>query len=455
MDLGRDDKLAELIISGDKPLCGEVTIGGRKNSAVAVIPATLLAAGTNTLSNLPAISDICTYNDILRHLGAVTQEPSNGVMRIDTSKATPEKSPPLEMVKAIRASYYLLGALLGRFGYARVGFPGGCNIGQRPIDQHLKGFKTLGAKVHTDHGEVVVEASGSRLQGAHIYLDVASVGATINIMLAAVLAEGTTVIENVAREPHIVDVASCLNSMGAKVVGAGTDTIKIHGVQEMQPTSHAIIPDEIEAATYAIAGAATRGDVTLINVVPKHLDAVTAKLGEAGIRVEENGDWVRIAAAKRPRAVSLKTLPYPGFPTDAMPPMMVLLSLAEGTSMVSEGVFENRFDHVEELQRMGTNVRVEGRTAVIEGVKRLHGTSVKATNLRAGAALVIAGLRAEGETVVSCIEHVDRGYEHFDKKIKALGADITRVQDGGDEEDSSDGPADDGDSGQVVSFSQS
>ncbi len=447
--------MAELIINGDKPLCGEVTIGGRKNSAVAVIPATLLAAGTNTLSNLPAISDISTYNEILRHLGAVTQEPSNGVMRVDTSKATPEKSPPMEMVKTIRASYYLLGALLGRFGYARVGFPGGCNIGQRPIDQHLKGFKALGAEVRTDHGEVVVESRNSRLQGTHIYLDVASVGATINIMLAAVLAEGTTVIENVAREPHIVDVASCLNSMGARVVGAGTDTIKIHGVREMQPTNHAIIPDEIEAATYAIAGAATRGDVTLMNIVPKHLDAVTAKLGEAGVRVQENGDWVRVVAPERPQAVSLKTLPYPGFPTDAMPPMTVLLSLASGTSMVSEGVFENRFDHVEELQRMGTNVRVEGRTAVIEGVERLHGTSVRATNLRAGAALVIAGLGAEGETVVSSIEHVDRGYEHFDEKLKALGADITRVHNGDDEDDSADDSTDGDDPGQVVSFRQS
>ncbi len=424
--------MAELIVRGNNPLSGEVCIGGRKNSAVAVIPASILAAGTSTLSNLPAISDIATYSNILRNFGATVQKPSNGTMRIDASKISPEESPPLKLVKTIRASYYLLGALLGRFGYARVGLPGGCDIGQRPIDQHLKGFRALGAEVSIEHGEVLVEAS--QLEGAHIYLDVASVGATINIMLAAVLARGTTIIENTAREPHIVDVASCLNSMGARVVGAGTDTIKIHGVAELQPTRHAIIPDEIEAATYAIAGAVTGGDVTLLNVVPKHLDAVIAKLREADIAVDENGDWIRVVGGSRPRAVSVKTLPYPGFPTDAMPPMMVLLSLADGTSVVSEGVFENRFNHVEEMQRLGTNIRVEGRTAVIEGVNHLYGTSVCAGNLRAGAALLISGLAARGVTTIACIEHVDRGYEHFEEKMRRIGADVSREDEEEDDE---------------------
>jgi len=418
--------LAELIVRGSNPLFGEVSIGGRKNSALAVIPATMLASGTSTLSNLPAISDIATYSSILQHFGATVQKPCNSTMRIDTSNISPGKSPPLKLVKTIRASYYVLGALLGRCGYARVGLPGGCDIGQRLIDQHLKGFRALGAEITIEHGEVVVEAS--RLEGAHIYLDVASVGATINIVLAAVLARGTTVIENTAREPHIADVASCLNSMGARVVGAGTDTIKIHGVEELHPTKHAIIPDEIEAATYAIAGAVTGGDVTLLNVVPKHMDAAIAKLREAGIAVDENGDSIRVACRSRPKAVGVKTLPYPGFPTDAMPPMMVLLSVANGTSVVSEGIFENRFNHVDEMQRFGASIRVEGRTAVIEGVDHLYGTSVQAENLRAGAALLILGLAARGTTTISCIEHVDRGYEHFEEKMREIGADVSRAR---------------------------
>lgn len=445
--------MSELMINGNNPLEGEVTIGGRKNSALGVIPVTLLASGSSTLDNLPTISDIATYRKILQSVGAVVQEPNNGTMRIDTSRVSPEKSPPLDLVKMIRASYYLLGALLGRFGYARVGLPGGCDIGQRPIDQHLKAFRALGAEITIEHGEVRAEAS--RLEGSHIYLDVASVGATINTMLAAVLARGTTVIENTAREPHIVDVASCLNSMGARVVGAGTDTIKIHGVEELHPTRHAIIPDEIEAATYAVAVSATRGDVTLLNVVPKHLDAIIAKLRETDVRVEEDGDWVRIIAEERPKAANVKTLPYPGFPTDAMPPMTVVLSVAEGTSVVSEGVYENRFNHVEELQRMGTNIRVEGRTAVIEGVESLYGTSVRAGNLRAGAALAIAGLAARGQTMLSSAEHIERGYEHFVDKMKAIGADMRRVGDDADDE-ADDDASDDGDERrQVVSLGRS
>ncbi len=417
--------MGELLIRGDNPLSGEVKIGGRKNSAVAVLPAVLLAEGTSRLENIPAIRDVATYSRIISTLGADVGELRGGVLKIDASRLNPDV-PPLELVKQIRASYYLVGALLGRFGYARVGLPGGCEIGQRPIDQHLKGFKSLGAEVSLEHGEVIAEAD--KLVGSHIYLDVASVGATINIMMAAVLAEGTTIIENCAREPHIVDVASCLNSMGARVVGAGTDTIKIHGVEKLKPGEHAIIPDEIEAATYAIASAATGGDVTLQNVVPKHLESVIAKLREAGIEIEDNGDWIRVISRDRPQAVRVKTLPYPGFPTDAMPPMMVLLSVAEGTSVVSEGVYESRFNHVDELQRMGTDIEVQGRTAVIEGVENLYGSSVKASNLRAGAALVIAGLVAQGETEVGDIEHVDRGYEFLPEKIRAMGGDVRRRQ---------------------------
>ncbi|MFO7942249.1 MAG: UDP-N-acetylglucosamine 1-carboxyvinyltransferase [Bacillota bacterium] len=415
--------MAELLIHGGNPLHGELKIGGRKNSAVAVVPAAILAAGKSTIENLPAIGDVSTYTEILARLGARVDGPSGGVLRVDASSIRPEGA-PMDMVKRIRASYYLLGALLGRFRYARVGLPGGCDIGQRPIDQHLKGFRALGADVTIDHGEVVARADD--LVGTHIYLDVASVGATINIMLAAILAKGTTVLENCAKEPHIVDVASFLNAMGARVVGAGTDTIKIHGVEELTPACHAIIPDEIEAATYAIAAAATRGDVTLTNVVPKHLDSVCAKLREAGITVEENGDWIRVVAPDRPRAITVKTLPYPGFPTDAMPPMMSLLTLASGTSVISEGVYESRFKHVDELQRMGTNIRVEGRSAVIEGVEQLHGAPVQATNLRAGASLIVAGLAAQGETRVSGVEHVERGYEYLREKLRFLGADIER-----------------------------
>ena len=416
--------MGELLIRGNIPLCGNVEVGGRKNSAVAVLPTVLLAEGTSALENLPAIRDVSTYRKILMELGAEVSELEDGVMEIDASGLKPDV-PPLELVKQIRASYYLLGALLGRFGYARVGLPGGCDIGHRPVDQHLKGFKALGAEVKVEHGEVVAEAD--QLEGDHIYLDVASVGATINIMLAAVMARGTTVMENCAREPHIVDVASCLNSMGARVVGAGTDTIKIHGVEHLHPTSHAIIPDEIEAATYAIATSATGGEITLRNVVPKHLESVIAKLRESGIEVEDNGDWIRVRSENRPQAIQVKTLPYPGFPTDAMPPMMVLLAIAEGTSVVSEGVYESRFKHVDQLQRMGTDIQVQGRTAVIEGVEQLYGTSVNACTLRAGAALVIAGLVAEGETIVSGIEHVERGYEFLRTKLRAIGADVQRT----------------------------
>jgi len=327
--------------------------------------------------------------------------------------------------KRLRASYYLLGALLGRFRQAEVPLPGGCDIGQRPIDQHIKGLRALGADVNIEHG--TVRGRAERLEGTAVYLDVTSVGATINIMLAASLAEGTTVIENAAKESHVVDVANYLNSMGAGIVGAGTDVIKIKGADRLSGSTHAIIPDEIEAATYMIAAVATGGDVVVRNVIPKHVESITAKLRETGATVEENGDYVRVVANGRPRAVNIKTLPYPGFPTDAQQPMTVLLSLAEGTSYVSDNVWESRFKHVDELKRMGTNIRVEGRTAVIEGVQRLMAAPVRATDLRAGAALVIAALVAQGETVIEDTEHIARGYEFMDAKLKALGASIRQV----------------------------
>lgn len=427
--------LTELHIVGGNPLSGEIEVGGRKNSAVAAIPAAILAEGASVLENLPAIGDVATYSNILSSIGAKVQRPTWSQMKIDATNIQPDVT-PLEEVKKIRASYYLLGALLGRFQYARVGLPGGCDIGQRPIDQHLKGFRALGADTRIAHGEVIAQAD--KLRGAHIYLDVASVGATINIMYAAVLAEGTTVLENCAKEPHIVDVANFLNAMGARVVGAGTDTIKIRGVESLAPAEHAIIPDEIEAATYAVAAAATGGDVILRGVVPKHLDSVSAKLREAGVIIEENGDWIRVIGNDRPNAINVKTLPYPGFPTDAMPQMLVLLCRGRGTSVISESIYETRFNHVSELQRMGTRIHVEGRTAVVEGVETLHGAPVKASNLRAGASLVIAGLVAEGTTRVSGIEHVDRGYEFLEEKLRGVNARLCRHSDGVSEQGEAD-----------------
>jgi len=415
--------VAELVIVGDRPLGGRVRVSGRKNSAVAAIPAALLASGPCVIENLPAIADVRTYSEILRGMGVRVEQLDEGVISIDSSSLH-STTAQLQLAKQIRASYYLLGALVARFGEATVGLPGGCDIGQRPIDQHIKGLQALGAEVTVEHGEITVRAEG--LHGAHIYLDVASVGATINVMLASVLAEGVTVIENAAKEPHIVDVANFLMAMGARVVGAGTDIIKVTGTQELRGADHAIIPDEIEAATFAIAAAATCGDVVIENVVPKHLDPIVAKLREAGGDIEENGDWIRVRGPRRPQAVNVKTLPYPGFPTDAQQPMTVLLSVAGGTSMVTDTIWENRFKHVEELQRMGTNIKVQGRTAIIEGVDRLFGTSVHASDLRAGAALITAGLVAEGRTVISGVEHVDRGYENIAGKLAGLGAEVSR-----------------------------
>ncbi len=417
--------MATLRIWGGSPLNGEVTIGGRKNAAVAVIPAALLATGTSTLENLPNISDVHTYRDILSSMGA-TVEHRGSTLIIDASEVKgPE--PPLELCKKIRASTYLWGVMLARFGEARVGLPGGCDIGLRPVDQHLKGLQAMGAEMTVEHGIVKATVPSGRLKGAHIYLDVSSVGATINIMLAAAMAEGTTILENAAKESHVVDLANYLNAMGARVVGGGTDTIKIHGADKLTGVTHAIIPDEIEASTFMIAAAATGGDVLIKNVVPKHLDSVAAKLREAGATVAENGDGIRVSMDGRPRAVNVKTLPYPGFPTDSQQPMTVFLSVANGTSLVTETIWDGRFKHVDELQRMGSRITVEGRTAVIEGVDRLSGARVKATDLRAAAALIVAGLVAEGQTEITGVEHVDRGYEGIDRKLQGLGASLARV----------------------------
>ena len=421
--------VAKLIIQGERPLRGRVRAGGRKNSAVAVLPAALLCDSPSMLENLPGIDDVAVYGNILQHLGCkVSDYPSytsNGTVIVDPGGLQPAAIPH-ELTKRLRASYYLLGVMLARHGTAQVPLPGGCDIGLRPIDQHLKGLRALGADINIEHG--VINARATCLTGASIYLDVVSVGATINIMLAATLARGTTVIENAAREPHVVDLANYLNAAGARVQGAGTDVIRIRGVSHLNGCTHAIIPDEIEAATYMIAAACTGGDVQVDNVIPKHLDPVTAKLQEAGAEVTEEGDSLRVRMSRRPRAVNVKTLPYPGFPTDAQQPMTVLLSLAEGTSIVTENIWESRFKHVDELKRMGTNIRVEGRTAIIEGVDRLTGAPVTASDLRAGAALMVAALAAQGETTISGIELVDRGYENLLHKLRGIDADVRREE---------------------------
>lgn len=416
--------MALLRIRGGRRLEGSVRVGGRKNSAVAVIPAALLASEPCLLENIPRIADVDVYLEILRSLG-VRARRCGHTLEIDPTEVV-QLTPPAELVKRMRASYYLLGVFLARFGEAEVPLPGGCDIGQRPIDQHLKGFSALGAEVEVSHGLVRVKAR--RLVGTTIYLDVVSVGATINLMLAATRAEGVTVIENAAREPHVVDVANFLNAMGARIVGAGTDVIKIRGTDRLRGAAHAIIADDIEAATFMMAACATYGDVLLENVIPKHLDPVTAKLREAGAEVEEDGDWVRVRAVRRLRAVQVKTLPYPGFPTDAQQPMTALLATAEGTSLVTDTIWESRFKHVDELRRMGARIRVEGRTAIVEGVERLTGAPVRATDLRAAAALVVAALGAENETLIAGVEHLERGYEDMEAKLRALGADVQRLE---------------------------
>lgn len=418
--------MQRLVIKGGNKLHGEVEINGAKNSAVAVLPAVLLCdEGICTLENLPDISDIRAITDMLLHLGAKVNVIDKHTVEIDSSTVNNYHA-TYEKARKMRASYYLLGALLTRFGKAEAPFPGGCNFGARPIDQHIKGFEALGAVVQVEHG--IIKAHADKLIGTHIYLDVVSVGATINVMLASVKAEGITVIENAAKEPHIVDLANFLNSMGAQIKGAGTDVIRIKGVDKLRGCTYSIIPDQIEAGTYMIATAAAGGNVLIKNVIPKHLEAVTAKLVEMGIKVEEYEDSIRVIADKRPKKGNVKTLPYPGFPTDFQPQMTVLMSIAEGTSIMTEGVWDNRFQYVDELKKMGINIRVEGRMAVVEGVSSISGAPVKATDLRAAAAFVIAGLVCDGVTEVYNLQYLDRGYEEIESKLCGLGADLKREE---------------------------
>jgi UDP-N-acetylglucosamine 1-carboxyvinyltransferase len=417
----------KLLIRGQKRLKGEVTISGAKNAALGVLPAALLLSDVCTIENVPDILDISILRGIMESLGARFEDIDKNTIRIDTRKVNSYMATTPDMHK-LRGSYYLMGALLGRFKRAIVTFPGGCNLGVRPIDQHIKGFESLGAKVEIEHGYIKLTAN--KLIGSSIYLDVVSVGATINIMLAAVKAEGLTTIENAAKEPHIVDIANFLNAMGADIKGAGTDIIRIRGVKSLKGNVvHSIIPDQIEAGTFMIAAAATKGDVLVKNVIPKHMESLTAKLIEMNVRVEEFDDSIRIYVKDKLSKVNIKTLPYPGFPTDLQPPAAILLLRAEGISTITEGIFENRFQYIEELKRMGANIRVEGRMAVIEGGSKLSGAPIKAHDLRAGAACVIAALIAEGETELTNVHYLDRGYENIVEKFSKLGADIRRISD--------------------------
>ena len=414
----------QYIMKGGNPLVGDVVISGAKNAALGILAAAIMTDEDVIVENLPDVRDINVLLEAIEEIGASVERLDRHSVRINASTIR-EVSVDDEYIRKIRASYYFIGALLGKYKSAEVPLPGGCNIGSRPIDQHLKGFRALGAKIEIERGAVVAHAID--LVGSHIYLDVVSVGATINIMMAATLAEGQTILENVAKEPHVVDVANFLNSMGANIKGAGTDTIRIKGVRKLHGTEYSIIPDQIEAGTFMCAAAITRGDVTVKNVIPKHLEAISAKLLEMGCEVVEFDDAVRVVGKTLQRHTDIKTLPYPGFPTDMQPQMTVTLALAEGASVVTESIFENRFRYVDELSRMGGNVKVEGNVAVIDGVKKLTGASVNAPDLRAGAALVIAGLAAEGYTIVEEIGYIQRGYECFEEKLQGLGAMIEKV----------------------------
>ena len=419
--------MTKYIVQGGQPLFGEVRISGAKNAAVAIIPAALLVNGVCRIENIPQISDVTALLKILEQLGAKVRFLNRSDVEIDCRHiATTQVSQ--ELAHKIRASYYLIGALLGRFGEAEVSMPGGCNFGGvRPIDQHVKGFVAMGAEVR-EGDFICAKADGGRMKGANIYLDVVSVGATMNIMMAAALAEGTTVIENAAKEPHIVDLANFLNSMGADIKGAGTDTIRIFGVDRLHGGSYAIIPDQIEAGTYMAAVAACGGQVLVRGIIPKHMDCITAKLQEMGVQVEEQDDTLLVRHAGRLRRTNVKTLPYPGFPTDMQPQITVALCLAEGTSMVTEGVWDNRYRYVGELTRMGAQIRVEGRSAVVEGVERLNAASVQAYDLRAGAAMVIAALAADGVSEVTNVHYIERGYEDIIGKLRGIGAKIESVE---------------------------
>lgn len=417
--------MEKLMIRGGRPLRGTVQISGAKNSAVALVPAAILAESEVVLDNLPQISDVAVYSDILQELGAKVER-NGDYMKIDPSQLT-SKAMPNGKVKLLRASYYLMGAMLGRFGEAVIGLPGGCNFEPRPIDQHIKGFEALGATVTNDHGSIRIAAK--QLKGAKIYLDVASVGATINIMLAASKAKGSTIIENAAKEPEIIDVATLLNAMGATIKGAGTETIRIEGVDRLHGCRHSIIPDRIQAGTYMIAAAATRGDVLIDNIIPKHMEAITAKLEEMGVIVHEMDESIRIVGAPEYTSIDVKALVYPGFATDLQSPMTTLLTQAKGVSILTDYVYGTRFKHVPELSRMGANIRVEGRSAIIEG-GALNAAKVKAADLRAGAALVVAALTVEdGVTEITGVEYIDRGYDHLVENLSRLGAEVWRVND--------------------------
>ena len=416
--------MEQYIIKGGNPLVGEVEIGGAKNAALAILAAAIMTDETVTIDNLPDVNDINVLLEAISGIGAEVDRIDRHTVRINGSNIE-NFDIEYDYIKKIRASYYLLGALLGKYKRAEVALPGGCNIGSRPIDQHLKGFRALGAYVDIEHGKIIAEAE--RLIGKHIYFDVVSVGATINVMMAASMAEGLTILENVAKEPHVVDVANFLNSMGANIRGAGTDVIKIRGVSRLHKTDYSIIPDQIEAGTFMFAAAATRGDVTVINVIPKHLEATIAKLVEIGCEVEEFDDAVRVVSKGDLHNTQVKTLPYPGFPTDMQPQIGVTLALCKGTSTITESIFENRFKYLSELARMGANVKVEGNAATIEGVDKFSGARVSAPDLRAGAALVIAGMAADGITIVDDIVYIQRGYERFEEKLRSLGAVIERV----------------------------
>ena len=418
--------MTKYIVQGGHPLFGEVEISGAKNAAVAIIPAALLVDGVCRIENIPQISDVTLSLKILEHLGAGIRVINRHTVEIDASRIRSTRT-SYELARKMRASYYLIGSLLGRFGQAEVAMPGGCNFGVRPIDQHVKGFTALGAKVMVEGGFINASTETGRLKGANIYLDVVSVGATMNIMMAAVRAEGNTVIENAAKEPHIVDLANFLNSMGANIRGAGTDTIKIQVVDRLRGGSYAIITDQIEAGTYMIAAAITGGDVLVKNIIPKHMDSLTAKLEEMNVKVAEWEDSIRVMADEPLRAVNVKTMSYPGFPTDLQPQIATLLAVCNGTSVLTDNVWENRYPYMGELRTLGADVEINGRVATIHGIKHFSGAEVSATDLRAGAAMILAALAAEGETIIDGVRYIDRGYEDVEEKFRAMGADIDRI----------------------------
>lgn len=416
--------MEQYVVKGGVPLRGEVSIGGAKNAALGILAAAIMTDETVTIENVPNVRDTRVLLQAIEGIGAKVKYIYNNTVQINGGSIS-DLNVEYEYIRKIRASYYLLGALLGKYRESNVALPGGCNIGSRPIDQHLKGFKALGAKVNIDHG--VVSAKAENLVGGHIYFDVVTVGATINLMMASCMAEGETILENAAKEPHIVDVANFLNAMGANIKGAGTDVIRIKGVNRLHGCTYSIIPDQIEAGTFMMAAAATRGDIVIKDVIPKHLESITAKLLEMGCKLVEGDDWIRVIAEGEVGSTNVKTLPYPGFPTDMQPQIAVALALAKGSSMVTESIFENRFKYVDELNRMGAKIKVEGNTAYIEGVEKFTSAQLSAPDLRAGAALVIAALAADGISQIDDIEYIQRGYEDFEGKLSALGAIIAKV----------------------------